>query len=129
MALGEPGYSSQDTYYVVAHGPYVLSLVTACGVFAIVYLALRPSTTLQRRLGWVHVAAMAVGFALLLSPVIGFDFLGMPRRYVAPDQAFEAWRRMAQAGYVVSLLSLAPFAGLLLLKLVRGLRGAGPRSG
>jgi heme/copper-type cytochrome/quinol oxidase subunit 1 len=119
-------YISQDTYYVVAHWHYALSLVAACAVFALAYvvLCLRPLSRLQSRLGWAHIALMFVGLALILAPSIGLNFAGMPKRhadYPGPE-ILEMSTAAQAAGYWTSLSSLAPFSGLVMLKLAHGWR-------
>jgi heme/copper-type cytochrome/quinol oxidase subunit 1 len=115
--MPDPGYAAQDTYYVVAHGHYALSLFGAFAVFAAVYAALWGWLRLPRasRLGWTHLVLFTVGVAVIFSPQIVLGWQGMPKRYADYQPAFTFWNRISSVGYMIALASLFPFLAVLAL--------------
>ncbi|HET9159171.1 MAG TPA: cbb3-type cytochrome c oxidase subunit I [Caulobacteraceae bacterium] len=101
----------QDTYYVVAHRHYSLSLTATLLLFALVYLGLGRIRRAPCRL-WIaglHLALMLIGVSLMLSPEFALRAQGLPDRHEDMIRAFALWNRVMATGYALSLLSLLTF--------------------
>ena len=97
-----------DTYYVVAHFHYVLSLGAVFALFAGFYYWFGKITGKQYNefLGQVHFWGFFIGVNVLFFPMHFLGLQGMPRRYPDyPDtQAF--WNAIASYGYVIMAASI-----------------------
>lgn len=71
-----------DTYFVVAHFHYVLSLGAATGVFARLYYWLAPLFLLKIHKGfrYVHIFLYFLGVNMAFYPMHAVGMRGMPRR-------------------------------------------------
>src|SRR5436190_8823035 len=83
-------YSLHDTYYVVAHFHYVLSL------------------------GAAHFWITFVGVNLIFFPQHFLGLQGMPRRYVDYNQAFEGWNKVSSIGYAITAVGVGVFLLVLI---------------
>mgnify|MGYP001793477045 CR=1 FL=1 len=97
-----------DTYYVVAHFHYVLSLGAVFGIFAAWYywhekMFGRPYSEF---LGQLHFWTMFVGVNLIFFPQHFLGMQGMPRRYVDYPEGFAYWNYISTVGYVVMAIGL-----------------------
>ena len=97
-----------DTYYVVAHFHYVLSLGAVFGIFAGWYywhekMFGRPYSEF---LGLLHFWTMFVGVNLIFFPQHFLGMQGMPRRYVDYSPGFAYWNEISTLGYIVMALGL-----------------------
>jgi cytochrome c oxidase subunit 1 len=110
ISRAQDAYRAQDTYYVVAHLDYVLSIAAWFVIFAAVYLGLSLFLPRFRRtFGLIHLGLMVAGAALIFSPQFFLALTVWPRRYDDPRGAFTLWNTVSTIGYTLML------AGLVLL--------------
>ena len=116
-----------DTYYVVAHFHYVLSLGAVFALFAGFYYWFGKITGKQYNefLGQVHFWGFFIGVNVLFFPMHFLGLQGMPRRYPDyPDtQAF--WNAIASYGYVIMAASIVVWLLNVAWSLAAGRRADG----
>ena len=113
-----------DTYYVVAHFHYTLSLGAVFSLFAGLYYWL-PKMCGRRYpevLGKLQFWTLFIGVNLTFFPQHFLGIAGMPRRYADYPVAFEGWNMVSSLGSYISAFS----AVLFILVLYRTFT-AGPR--
>ena len=105
-----------DTYYVVAHFHYVLSLGAVFSIFAGWYYWFPKMTgyMYNETLGKLHFWLTFIGANVLFFPQHFLGLAGMPRRYADYPDAFAFWNGISSAGaYITTLGTLVFLLGLV----------------
>ena len=100
-----------DTYYVVAHFHYVLSLGAVFSLFAGFYywFAKMWGRHYNELLGQLHFWVFFVGVNILFFPMHFLGLQGMPRRYPDYPDAYEQYNSLATLGYEIMAASMVIF--------------------
>jgi heme/copper-type cytochrome/quinol oxidase subunit 1 len=108
-----------DTYYVVAHFHYVLSMGAVFAIFAGWYYWINKITGLNypEVLGQIHFWLFFIGVNLTFFPMHFLGLSGMPRRIPDYPDAFAGWNSVSSFGSLLSALSALLFFYILFLTL------------
>src|SRR6185312_14992012 len=113
VVVANPGLDRMlhDTYYVVAHFHYVLSLGAAFGIFAGFYYWFPKMTgyMYNERLGDLHFWITFIGVNLVFFPHHFLGLAGMPRRVADYPEAFHGWNLVSSVGSYISAVGLLVF--------------------
>ncbi|MCP5385541.1 MAG: cytochrome c oxidase subunit I [Novosphingobium sp.] len=97
-----------DSYFVVAHFHYVLSLGAVTALFAGFYYWFPKMSGRwhSEALSYLHFAVFFVGVNMIFFPQHFLGLNGMPRRYPDYAPAFEKWNTLSTDGYFVMSISV-----------------------
>ncbi len=112
----------QDTYYVVAHFHYVLSLGAVFSLFAGFYywFPKMSGKMYNEFLGQLHFWVFFAGVNVLFFPMHFLGLQGMPRRYPDYPDAYAFFNKMATDGYFLMALGMLIFFVNILWSLAAG---------
>jgi len=126
VVLANPGIDTvmQDTYYVVAHFHYVLSLGAVFAIFGGFYYWIGKISGRQypEWAGRVHFWVTFVGVNLTFFPMHFLGMAGMPRRIPDYPDAFAGWNHIASIGAYISYAATLWFVGVALYTVFAGKR-------
>ncbi len=100
-----------NTYYVIAHFHYVLSLGAVFGLFCGFYYWIGKMSGHQypEKLGQIHFWITFVGVNVTFFPMHFLGLAGMPRRYPDYPDAFAGWNLVSSVGAAIAGVSVLFF--------------------
>ena len=122
LANGGIDDNLHDTYYVVAHFHYVLSLGAVFSIFAGFYywFPKMSGRHYSELLGQLHFWTFFIGVNILFFPMHFLGNQSMPRRYPDYPEQFAYWNEIASLGYVVMAVGVLIFFVNIAWALVAG---------
>ena len=117
-----------DTYYVVAHFHYVMSLGAVFTIFAGIYFYFPKMTgkVIPEWAGKLHFWTMFIGANLTFFPHHFLGRQGMPRRYIDYPEAFALWNKVSSYGAFLSFASFVFFFVVVIYAIVAGKKETRP---
>jgi len=111
-----------DTYYVVAHFHYVLSMGAVFGMFAGYYFwgPKIIGKSYNEQLAHIHFWTLFVGVNLTFFPQHFLGLAGMPRRIPDYPDAFAGWNLISSFGSIISVVATAIFLYIIWDQFVNG---------
>src|SRR6201986_2396707 len=117
-------FALHNTYYVVAHFHYVLSLGAVFSIFAGFYYWIGKMSGRQYNETWgqIHFWTTFIGVNLTFFPMHFLGLAGMPRRIADYPDAFAPWNFIASIGSFISFGSTLFFVFIVIHTLTAGRR-------
>ena len=111
-----------DTYYIVAHFHYVLSMGAVFGIFAGFYYWIGKITGRQypEVLGQIHFWLFFIGVNITFFPMHFLGLAGMPRRIPDFPDAYSGWNAVSSFGSYISFFSALLFFYVVYVTLLHG---------
>ncbi|MEH6755977.1 MAG: cytochrome c oxidase subunit I [Parasphingorhabdus sp.] len=127
LANGGIDDNLHDTYYVVAHFHYVLSLGAVFSIFAGFYywFPKMSGRHYSELLGQLHFWIFFIGVNVLFFPMHFLGNQGMPRRYPDYPEQFAYWNEIASIGYAIMAVGVLIFFINIAWSLVAGRKAEG----
>ena len=124
LANGGMDIALHDTYYVVAHFHYVLSLGAVFALFAGFYYWIGKMSGRQypEWAGKLHFFITFIGVNMIFFPQHFLGLAGMPRRYPDYPDALEGFNRISSYGAYLSFGATIFFVFIVIYTLTRGKR-------
>jgi cytochrome c oxidase subunit 1 len=115
-----------NTYYVIAHFHYVLSLGSVFGIFCGFYYWIGKMSGRQynETFGQIHFWMTFVGVNLAFFPMHFLGLAGMPRRISDYPEAFAGWNFVSSIGAFISFASMLWFVFVVFHTFFAGRRAA-----
>src|SRR3954470_17045158 len=116
-----------DTYYVVAHFHYVLSLGAVFMIFAGIYYWFPKMSgyIIPEWIGKLHFWLAFIGSNILFFPMHFLGLAGMPRRYADYPDAFAGWNFVSSIGSYIFAVGIFVFMYGVIYALVRREKAVG----
>jgi cytochrome c oxidase subunit 1 len=118
-----------NTYYVVAHFHYVLSLGAVFAIFAGWYYWFPKMSgyMYSEFIGKLHFWLTFIGANVLFFPQHFLGLAGMPRHYADYPDAYAGWNKISSiGGYITTLGTVVFFVGLVLAMMRKQKAAANP---
>ncbi|OAO02121.1 cytochrome c oxidase subunit I [Parasphingorhabdus sp.] len=127
LANGGIDDNLHDTYYVVAHFHYVLSLGAVFSIFAGFYywFPKMSGRMYSELLGQLHFWIFFIGVNILFFPQHFLGQQGMPRRYPDYPDAYAYWNEISSIGYAVMLVGVVIFFVNIIYSMFAGRKAEG----
>ncbi len=127
LANGGIDDNLHDTYYVVAHFHYVLSLGAVFSIFAGFYywFPKMSGRHYSELLGQLHFWIFFIGVNVLFFPMHFLGNQSMPRRYPDYPEQFAYWNEIASIGYVIMAVGVLIFFVNIAWSMVAGRKAEG----
>ena len=127
LANGGIDDNLHDTYYVVAHFHYVLSMGAVFSLFAAFYYWFPKMSGRwhSEMLAHLHFWGFFIGVNVIFFPQHFLGMQGLARRYPDYTPAFEYWNYVSSVGYMIMAASMVIFFANLVYAFVAGKRAEG----